>query len=114
MKINFIPTIIAITLSVLIAYGFYNFNDGENKILLSLGGFAFLATTLVGSIGINYEQSRTTTNIRAVSGVFFTVAFTSNLIFNFLNFSKPSYIIINGILFLMFILIVYSINKVKQ
>jgi len=38
----------------------------------------------------------------------------SNLIFTFINFSVPSYVIINGILLLVFILIAYSINKAKQ
>ncbi|WP_338410582.1 hypothetical protein [uncultured Flavobacterium sp.] len=114
MKINFIQTIIAIALSLLIAYGFYSFHDSENKILLSLGSFAFLATALVMTIAASFELPKTTTNIRVVSGIFFVITLTSNLIFTFINFSVPSYVIINGILLLVFILIAYSINKAKQ
>ena len=114
MKVNIVQTIIAIAVSLLIAYGLYSFHDSENKILLSLGSFIFLATTLIISIGVNFEQSRTTTNIRVVSGIFFTIAFASNLIFSFFTFSTPSYIITNGILLLIFVLIVYSINRAKQ
>ncbi len=114
MKINFVQTSIAIVGSLLIAYGFYSFHDSENKLLLSLGSFVFLAITLVITIGVNYEQSRTTTNVRVVSGIFFIVALASSLIFSFLKFSTPTYIITNGILLLIFILIVYSINKAKQ
>jgi hypothetical protein len=114
MKINFVQTIIAIAVSLLIAYGLYSFHDSENIILLSAGSFVFLVTTLIFTIGTSFEQSRTTTNIRAVSGIFFAIALISNLIFTFTNFSVPSYIIINGILLLVFILIVYSINKAKQ
>ena len=114
MKINFVQTIIAIVLSLLISYGLYSFHDSENKILLSLGSFIFLAVTLVITIGVNFEQSRTTTNVRVVSGIFFVIAFVSNLLFSFFTFSSPSYIITNGILLLIFILIVYSINKAKQ
>jgi len=66
------------------------------------------------SIGVNFEHSRTTTNIRVVSGIFFAVALISNLIFTFISFSVPSYIIVNGILLLVFILITYSINRAKQ
>lgn len=114
MKINFVQTIIAIALSALIAYGLYNFHDSENKILLSAGSFVFLATTLVITIGVNFEQSRITTNVRVVSGIFFVIALASNLIFSFFTFSTPSYVITNGILLLVFVLIVYSINKAKQ
>lgn len=114
MKINFVQTIIAIAVSLLITYGLYSFHDSENKILLSTGSFVFLVTALIMSIGASFELPRTTTNIRVVSGVFFAVALISNLIFTFIAFSIPSYVITNGVLLLVFILIVYSINKAKQ
>jgi len=114
MKIKFVQTIIAIALSALITYGLYNFHNGENQILLSIGSFVFLSVTLVLSIGVDFEKSRTTTNIRTVSGIFFTVALISNLIFNFISFSEPSYIIINGILLLIYLFMIYSIYRAKQ
>ena len=114
MKLNFIQTIIAIAVSLLIAYGLYSFHHSENKVLLSLGSFVFLATTLVITIGVNFEQSRTTTNVRVVSGIFFVISLASNLIFSFFTFSTLSYVITNGILLLIFVLIAYSINKAKQ
>jgi hypothetical protein len=114
MKLNWVITIIAIAVSLLISYGLYSFHDSENNLLLTLGSFVFLATTLVITIGANFELPRTATNIRVISGVFFVVALASNLIFSFLIFSTPSYIITNGILFLIFVLIVYLIYKAKQ
>lgn len=114
MKINFVQTIIAIAVSLLIAYGLYSFHDSENKILLSAGSFVFLATTLVLSIGTSFQLPRTTTNVRVVSVIFFAVALISNLIFTFVAFLVPSYVITNGILLLVYILIAYSINKAKQ
>jgi len=114
MKVNFVQTIIAIAVSLLIAYGLYSFHDSENKILLSAGSFVFLALTLILTIGTSFELPRTTTNVRVVSGIFFVIALISNLVFTFLKFSVPSYVIINGILLLVFILIAYSINTAKQ
>lgn len=114
MKINFVQTIIALAVSSLIAYGLYSFQGTENKILLSLGSFVFLAPTLTLTIGTSFELPRATTNVRVVSGIFFVIALLTNLIFSFINFSIPSYVIINGILFLVFILIAYSINKAKH
>ena len=114
MKINFVQTIIAIALSLLISYGLYSFHNSENKMLLSAGSFLFLALTLIITIGASFELPRTTTNVKVVSGIFFAVALISNLIFTFIKFSVPSYVIINGILLLVFILIAYSINRAKQ
>ena len=114
MKINFVQTIIAIAVSLLIAYGLYSFHGNDNKLLLCVGSFVFLSVTLIITIGASFELPPTTTNIRVVSGVFFVVALISNLIFTFINFSVPSYVITNGILLLVFILIAYSINKAKQ
>ena len=114
MKINFVQSIIAIAVSLLIAYGLYSFHSSENKILLSVGSFVFFATTLLFTIGTSFQLPRTTTNVRVVSGIFFVVALISNLVFTFITFSVPSYVITNGILLLVFILIAYSINKAKQ
>ena len=114
MKINFVQTVIAVAVSLLIAFGLYSIHNGENKILLSIGSFIFLAVALIPTIGTNFQHSRTTLNIRVVSGIFFAVALISNLIYAFINFSIPNYVIINGILLLAFILIVYSIGKAKQ
>ncbi len=114
MKIDFLQTIIAIAVSLLIAYGLFSFNEFENKLLLGAGSFVFLSVTLILTMGANFELSRTTTNVRVVSGIFFIVALISNLIFTFIDFSFPSYIIINGIILLVFISIAYSIIKSKQ
>lgn len=114
MKIDFIKTLIALAVSFLIAYGLYSFHESENKILLSAGSFVFLAITLILTIGASFELPRTTTNVKVVSGIFFAIALISNLIFTFNSFSVPSYVITNGILLLVFVLIAYSINKAKQ
>ncbi|MBS9766861.1 MAG: hypothetical protein KGV44_04910 [Flavobacteriaceae bacterium] len=114
MKINLVPTIIALAISSLIAYGFFAFCNNEHQLLVSIGSFVFLFFTIEMTIGVSFDLPRTTTNIRVVSGVFFVIALISNIIFSFLDFLEPSYIITNGILLLIFILIVYAIYKAKQ
>ena len=114
MKIHLIPSIIAIAICSLIAYGFYSFGLDENKLLLCIGGFAFVFITLIFTIGVSTELPRTNTNIKTLSGVFFLIALTSNLIFTFVTFIVPLYIIVNGILLLAFVFIIYSIYRAKQ
>lgn len=114
MKINYIKTIIAIFISLLIAYGFHSFQQTENKFILSMGSFLFLSITLISITGISFEDSRTTTNVRAISTLFFVFAFLSSLVFLFFAFSIPIYIIITGIAILIHTLLTYSIIKIKQ
>lgn len=114
MKLDFIKTIIAIAISALIAYGFYVFNTNENKELLSIGSFVFFLVTSVLTIATNLKLPRTTSLIRTISVIFFFIALFSNIIFSFVNFREAVYIIVNGVLFLLFVLITYSITKAKQ
>ena len=114
MKISYAQTTIAVAVSLLIAYGLYSFHDSENRIVLSIGSFVSLATALVLTIAAGFELPRTTANIRVVSGSFFAIALVSNLIFTFVDYSVPSYVVVNGLLLLVFISIVYSMYKAKR
>lgn len=114
MRINTIPFIIAFAISLLIAYAFYSFSVGDNKTLIAFGSFVFLLISSIFAISVSFDEPRTTTNIRIVSGIFFSIAIISNIIFTFVSFSIPIYIITNGIFLLIYLLIVYSIQKVKQ
>jgi len=114
MKINFIPIVIAVFMAAFISYGFYSLHDGQNKVLLGLSSFLFNSSILAMTIAVSFDSSRTTTNIRVLSSVFLLISLISNLIFSFTDFSIPSYVVTNGVLFLIFILFVYSINKADQ
>lgn len=114
MRFNFIKTIISLAIGFLISYGFYSVEVNNNKFLLFLVSFVVISTSLTTMIGVHFERSRTTTNIRVVSIIFFVSALLINLIFSFIQFSVPTYLIINFILLLIFILILYSINNAKQ
>ncbi len=114
MNFKSIPTIIAVALGLLIAYALYNFQIGDNKLLLSAGTFLLLTITSTMAFGVTFELPRTTTNIRFVSWTFFIIGLISNTIFTFVKFAAHSYVLVTGILLLLFVLIVYSISKVKQ
>ena len=114
MKLNIVLAIIALCISILIAYGFYSFGNDNNKLLLSTGSFIALAVTLIVSISVDFDLPRTNINIKIVSGIFFLILLISNLIFSFCSFTTPTYIVVNGILLLIYLLITYSIHKSKQ
>lgn len=114
MKLDIIKTLIAIAVSALIAYGFYSFHHTENSLLLTLVVFIELFLTSFLILGLRFNLSRTTTNVRTVSSIFFILFLLLNIGFSFFYFSKPLFIILHGLLVLIFILITYSIVKAKQ
>jgi hypothetical protein len=115
MKIDPIKSIIALSISALISYGLYNFHDSDNRMLLTIGSFLFIAITLLVSIGVSFGPERTSMVITSTSALFFIIALVSNIVFSFMSsFSEVPYIIINGILFLVFMLIVNSVAQAKQ
>ncbi len=114
MRIDVIQAIICFAVSFLIAFGFYIVNNNQSKLLISVGSFVFITTTLIVLIAVRFAQPRTTSNIKVVSGIFFIVALISNIIFSLVKCLSIWYIITNGIIFLFFLLIIYSIKLAKQ
>jgi len=114
MKLDSILTLIAIAISFLISYGLVSFYSYENSLLLGIGSFLFISTSLTLAIGVNFDLPRTKTNIKLVSGIFFFIGLIINFIFSLYNFSIHNYIILNGLLLLSFNFIIYSIYKTKQ
>jgi hypothetical protein len=112
MKINPIMLIVSFFVSALIAFGFYTANQGDVYRWLITIGSAFLCfVTFSGILAISFDVRGGTGNYKIVSALFFIIMLISNIIFNFLDFTLAPYIIINGILFLLFIVIEYAIIK---
>lgn len=112
MKINLVFAGIALAIAALAGYGFYSWNGGESyQWLISIGAGIMLFLTLGGSIAATLKN-RGTANIRVLSVIFFIAAIISNIIFSFIpQINSASYIIANGILLLLYILITYSIYR---
>lgn len=115
MKINIVPLFIAIAISALLSYALYcmavNVVDAP---LLAIAGFIDLGLPLAAAMSFSVENERATFNIKVLSIVFFIILLIINLIFGFIYSTFSTYLIINGLLLLVWILIVYSISKSKQ
>jgi len=110
MKVNFVMLLIAIAVAALAAFGFYSANKGEDtQLLITIGSGAMLFITFAGTIAVGFGSGGTG-NIKVVSVLFFVVSIISNLIFNFFMAMEP-YVIVNGILMLIYILISYSVVR---
>jgi hypothetical protein len=113
MKINIITLLIAFVLAVLAAYGFYTTNSEEGYVLvLTFGAGLTLFITLAGTIAVGTKGGQGgAANIRIVSGIFFLATLIEQIVFSLVPLSLPPYIIVTGVLMLIYLLIVYGIGK---
>ena len=114
MKINTFTTILALFLAAIISYFLSTYQVAINKLVLGIGCFIglFLSSALIFSVSFEYD--RTTTLTRTSSTVFFILYLSSQIFFAITNFILPTYILINGSLVILFILIIYGIAKSKH
>lgn len=112
MRFDFLNSIIAIGLSALIAYGFYEICDYDSvRWLLTIISGVVLAILGVFSIGLKPKAERTATNLKVLSGVMFAIMGVINFVFAFVNFNKPLFIILNGVCVLIYALVAVSIYR---
>lgn len=114
MKINPVFMLICLAIAVLAGYGFFSWNSGEAyQILITISAGIIIFVTLSGIIAIQSASGRGSLgNIRALSIVFFLIEVISNIIFSIITIHTPTaYIVINGIIFLVYILIAYVISR---
>lgn len=116
MKLNIVPSIIAFAISALIAYGLYSWcRNADMQILLSIFGGVSMLLTFGSMLAISFEDSRTTVNVRVLSGVFAFLVILSNAIFCCISsFSTPLYVIINGLLMLIWFLSAYGVTRANK
>jgi hypothetical protein len=114
MKINIITLAIAFAVAALIGYGLYALNSAETDIPLAnaLGGGIALFITLAGTVAVGSKSgSGGTLNIRLTSGVFFVLLLIEQIIFSFVPFRLAPYIVVTGVLSLLYVLIAYAVGK---
>ena len=115
MRVNIIPTIIALAISALIAYALYVFckTVGQESLLAICGGISLFLPSAT-CLGVRFPEKRTSANVAVLGGVFFGIILIAQLVFAFVRFSTPALIIVDGLLLLIFILCAYAIGKAKQ
>ena len=106
MKIHWILILISLGIAVLVGYGFY---AGTSNLFLTFGGGGVLFLTLFGFFAVSF--GRGSANLKVLSAIFFVISLIEHLIFAFAGFKQAAYIIITGILFLLYLMIFYAIAK---
>lgn len=115
MKPNIFLIVVSVLIAALSGYGFYAANSGEAFcLLLSFGSGLTFATTLSGTLGIRPKERAGNVNFKIVSAIFFVLFLISNLLFGFIGMRVAPYIIVNGIILLIYAIIEYGIIKSNE
>lgn len=97
------------------SYGFFASHAASGiRILLTAGAGVSLFLPLAGMLALGAKDGGTAVNLKVVSVVFFIVLLVEQLIFGFAAKSAAPYIIVTGILLLIYLLIAYSIAKALE
>lgn len=115
MKLSFIPAIISLLITALICYGINTYcNNIALSQLVTIGSIITIGIPMLFMMGVKFDDNRKKINIAILSALFVAVFLGSNLFFAFsLLSTETGYIITNGILALIYLLIVYGISKQK-
>ena len=112
MKIDIIKTIIAIALSALIAYACYSISNYDSlRWIVTIGAFIAIGTPMLLALGITTSNPRGSVLLSVTSWVVALVMIITNVIFAYCEFGIPWYIILNGIILLIYLLIYRSLYK---
>ena len=112
MKIDIVKTIIAIALSALIAYACYSISNYDSlRWIVTIGAFIAIGVPLFLALGATTSNHRGSVLLSVTSWVVALVMIGTNVVFAFCEFSTPAYIITNGIILLIYLLIYRSLYK---
>ncbi len=115
MKANIFLTLISLVLAGLIGYWVFSNAEGkEQDMLCGICSTVCFLATLIPAIGLRYESDRIGTNIRVLSGLFFIAFLISHFYFANYDIKMPLYVILNGILLVVYLGIFYKIQDLKD
>ncbi len=115
MKINFFLTFISIALTGIWGYWIYEIAKGqENDLICGICSSICLLTTIIPAMGLKYDSGRIGANIRVLSFLFLIIFLISHFCFAIWGVIMPTYLIINGILLILYLAVFYKIANIKN
>lgn len=115
MKINIVTSIIATAIAALLGYAVYSV-AGDNQYAetaFAASGIAFAICLILG-IGVSYEDTRKGISLRVLSILSVIIMAVSQFAFAYFGIHISSYICVNGIILLLYLLVFYGVYKAAQ
>jgi len=111
MKVNSFLAVICAAIAGLIAFGISVSNAGEAyRGIITAGAWLSLFATLGGMIALSSPNGGTA-NIRVISGFFFAALVVVHIVFSIIATVLAAYVIITGLIVLVYALICYAFMR---
>ena len=115
MKLNFVPSFLAVIISALLGYAVYFVADIDpNATIAGVVSTVCFIVTLILAIGVGYDDGKMSVNIRILSLSAFTVMLISHFAFAATIVKMPYYLIVNGLILCVYLCIAYYVNSLKR
>ena len=115
MKANAFLTLISILLAGLLGYWVYSVSEGkEQDIFCGICSTICFLFTAIPIVGLKYESGRMGVNVRILSGLFFVAFLISHFCFAYFGVKMPLYVIVNGILLVIFFALLYKLSEMRE
>lgn len=115
MKLNSVPSLLAVIISALLGYAVYSIADIDpNAILAGIVSTVCFIVTLTLAIGVEFTNGKLSVNIRVLSLSAFTVMLISHFAFAATIVKMPYYLIVNGLILCIYLCIAYYVNSLKR
>lgn len=114
IKFDLLYCFLAIAGAILIAIANHSLADTDpNRDIVGLGSLVCYAIPLVLLLGTRHTESSINVNLRVLSVLFFVILLVSNFAFSVWGVVMPYYIICNGLLLLIYILLWTKIANIS-
>ena len=112
MKLNTFLTIITVAVAGLTSFGFFIANEGDTyRILITIGSGLSVLLTLGGFLALSSSNHGLMVNLKIVSCLFFIILLIVHIIFSIFSIYFPAYVVITGIILLIYLIICYFIVR---
>lgn len=115
MKFDLIKSIIILCIAALFGYALYTICDVDSlRWLLTCVGAGVFAIEAVMTFGISLNEERKSIMFNTLSGLVLFATLAMNFIFAFFEFSIPLFVILNGLLLLVYAMSAVSIYRTQK
>ena len=115
MRVNTFLIIISLFMAAFTGYLTYSIAEGKSHdVICGICSFICYIATLIPILGINYNSNRMGVNIRIMSICAFVVFLISHLCFAAYGITMPYYIIVNGLILMIYLALLYKMLEIKD
>lgn len=115
MKISVFSVLLSLILTTVLSYLTYHIaEEDENNVLLLIGTFLSILSTLALNMSVKFNNSKMSLNIKFWCTVMFFVLFIANLCFAWIGMNVTYYIIIMTLLLVIHLFVVSKMFSTKD